>query len=221
MGCAASAPQAAAAPSPAAQPAEGAVKVVTSAGRVDSSQPSDSAPLKAAEGIKPAESLPEYTAKEGALPVVSSDDATRALPQEAVEDVAKEAPSAHASPPPEAPVRLLLAGPFSKFTEAVPCYENLPEGSFVDVPTEEYEARYAADAAVISWRWMRPKPKTQEAALDPGANPVPTALVEYVSEVAREENMKYLWLDWSCAPQYPEDLAATVRHLPFPRFSSF
>lgn len=101
-------------------------------------------------------------------------------------------------------------GPFAGFEEAVPCYENLPAGSFIDVDIADYHARYAADTAVISWRWMRPKPPSAEAAADPLANPVPSALVEYVSHLSERDSMKYLWLDWSCAPQYPKDLAATV-----------
>lgn len=111
------------------------------------------------------------------------------------------------------PVRLLLVDSFAKFTISVPCYENLPPDSYVDVPFENYEEECAKDAAVISWRWMRMKPPSQEAALDPEACPVPVPLVEYVTGKAREDGIKYLWLDWSCAPQYPEDLAATMREI--------
>eukprot|EP00873_Tetraselmis_striata_P022945 jgi/Tetstr1/443209/TSEL_031249.t1 len=129
----------------------------------------------------------------------------------AATDAAKE--STEGGEPPEAPVRLLLVGPFAGFEEAVPCYENLPAGSFIDVDIADYHARYAADTAVISWRWMRPKPPSAEAAADPLANPVPSALVEYVSHLSERDSMKYLWLDWSCAPQYPKDLAATMREI--------
>jgi hypothetical protein len=111
---------------------------------------------------------------------------------------------------PESLVRLLLVSQFAGFTEAVPCYENLPTGSYVDVQIDDYHSKYAHDTAVISWRWSRPKPPSAEAARSPVSNPVPVALVEYVSHLSERDNMKYLWLDWSCAPQYPEDLSATV-----------
>jgi len=103
-----------------------------------------------------------------------------------------------------APVRLLVAQVFGQFTEEVPCYEQLPAGSYVDIPFETYMSQYTQDTAVISYR---------RAPKAPGACPVPPELVEYVSAKALQEGIKYLWLDWSCAPQHPLDMAATMREI--------
>lgn len=43
---------------------------------------------------------------------------------------------------------------------------------------------------------------------------MPPALIPYMAQMAQREGIKYLWLDWSCAPQYPvNDPSATMREI--------
>ena len=118
----------------------------------------------------------------------------------------------------DAPVRLLLVEEFVKFSSGVPFYEVVPKSAFIEVDFEEFLNEYHKNTAVISWRWMAPKPNTEEAALlilNTDKNPVPLGLVKYVDNSAqRNTGIKYVWLDWSCAPQYPgADVEATMREI--------
>lgn len=114
------------------------------------------------------------------------------------------------------PVRLLISQEFVKFTDGVPFYEIVPSNAFIEVSFEDFMGKYYQETAVISWRWKAPKPSNKAAAeaAVKSANPVPKALVLYVKDVvANNPQVKYLWLDWSCAPQYPVDMKATMREI--------
>lgn len=80
-------------------------------------------------------------------------------------EAAPTTPFSSANPTIPNPVRMLLSSYFGNFeATGVPCFELLPEGSYQDFEFSDYEANIHKDTAVISWRWMKPKPPNLETA---------------------------------------------------------
>jgi hypothetical protein len=114
------------------------------------------------------------------------------------------------------PIRFLLVSSLISLSSCkygVPCYEDLPQDSFIDMDFEEYRSRKWASSAVISWRWAKQKPANYEQAQISDSNPVPNSMISYVHGQAVQDGIEYVWLDWSCAPQYPKDPSATMREV--------
>ena len=112
------------------------------------------------------------------------------------------------------PVRLLLASKIESL-HPIPPYELLPLDSFIECPFEDFMETHRHATGVISWRWARPKPLSLKAAsTKEGLELVPLSLVQHCAELSKQDTgLKYLWLDWACVPQYPEDPKRTMAEI--------
>eukprot|EP00873_Tetraselmis_striata_P044856 jgi/Tetstr1/465120/TSEL_009843.t1 len=104
-----------------------------------------------------------------------------------------------------APVRLLLAK-YVRSAAKLHCYEELSDirepargHMFVDVPYDKTTQKMWDATAVVSWRWSASKPQE----LQPGYTPMDSGQMATLHSVMDSQPyVEYVWVDWSCVPQY-------------------
>ncbi|GFR45804.1 hypothetical protein Agub_g7260 [Astrephomene gubernaculifera] len=80
-------------------------------------------------------------------------------------------------------------------------FEEVNKSECFSVPYSEVSGDIWNQTAVLSWRWNKSKP----ASMQPGFTPMsPTQFRELVEVLQRAQaiGMQYVWIDWSCVPQY-------------------
>ena len=87
--------------------------------------------------------------------------------------------------------------------------------AYEEVSFEDFAAVKRHETGVVSWRWARPKPASLEIAqTEEGKELVPLSLVRHCETLAKQDpEMKYIWLDWACVPQYASDPSLTMAEI--------
>eukprot|EP00798_Chlamydomonas_sp_ICE-L_P000426 gene426-1824_t len=82
-------------------------------------------------------------------------------------------------------------------------YENMKDEDFVTFPYGQTTAETWRSTILLSWRWSLGKPDTLECDHSPMSG-LQLKYMKMALLVAREANpdLKYVWIDWSCVPQY-------------------
>ncbi|PNH08377.1 Ankyrin repeat and KH domain-containing protein 1 [Tetrabaena socialis] len=71
----------------------------------------------------------------------------------------------------------------------------------VDVPYQDVTEEQWAQTLVISWRWGTSKPLQPQAFFSPMSEPQFRELRQ-VLQRAKGSGLQFVWIDWSCVPQY-------------------
>mmetsp|Transcript_6318 Transcript_6318/g.16329 ORF Transcript_6318/g.16329 Transcript_6318/m.16329 type:complete len:382 (-) Transcript_6318:801-1946(-) len=102
------------------------------------------------------------------------------------------------------PLRLLHINAVAHRWEHLPVYEVVPSGDYIEVPYCEAGSDYWDQTCMLSWRWAMGKP----SAMSEGATAMSEqqfAELRHKLRAAAEVGLMYVWIDWSCVPQYVGD----------------
>ncbi|PNH06893.1 hypothetical protein TSOC_006701 [Tetrabaena socialis] len=91
----------------------------------------------------------------------------------------------------------VLAWPTIKVYEEV----DLQSHECMDVPYSDVTEEQWAQTLVISWRWNLSKPAQQQPLFSPMSEPQFRELRQGLQR-AKGSGLQYVWIDWSCVPQY-------------------
>jgi len=98
------------------------------------------------------------------------------------------------------PMRFVSAA-YVKSAQSLTCYEEMSSLAehVLDIPYSETTQELWDKSAVVSWRWSKLKPEQ----LQPGFTPLSIEqLTQLQIYLENNKNIQYVWLDWSCVPQY-------------------
>eukprot|EP00873_Tetraselmis_striata_P010534 jgi/Tetstr1/430798/TSEL_020582.t2 len=102
------------------------------------------------------------------------------------------------------PLRLLHINAVAHRWEHLPVYEVVPSVDYIEVPYCEAGSDYWDQTCMLSWRWAMGKP----SAMSEGATAMSEqqfAELRHKLRAAAEVGLMYVWIDWSCVPQYVGD----------------
>lgn len=101
----------------------------------------------------------------------------------------------------EAPMRFLLVDTVLGWRQ-LKVYEDVQvEHECMEKPYKLVNEGDWRAAAVLSWRWAHPKPYPQQPGFSPMSDAQYAELQGLLRHVSRQ-GIKYVWIDWSCVPQY-------------------
>ncbi|PNH08664.1 hypothetical protein TSOC_004755 [Tetrabaena socialis] len=103
------------------------------------------------------------------------------------------------------PMRLLkidavLAWPTIKVYEEVGA-KDATTAECMDVPYGDVTEEQWAQTLIISWRWGASKPVQPQPLFSPMLEPQFRELRQVLQQ-AKDSGLQYVWIDWSCVPQY-------------------
>jgi len=93
----------------------------------------------------------------------------------------------------------VLKASFLRKASYIPCYEELEEWMYLQVPYSEAPQEMWDSTLMVSWRWGEPKPPSFQRAWSPMTNLQFAELQQYLRF---DETVSFVWMDWGCVPQY-------------------
>jgi len=102
------------------------------------------------------------------------------------------------------PLRLLHIHAVAHRWRHLPVYEAVHCGDYIEVPYRETRDELWDSTCMLSWRWAKGKPPAAEDGVSPMSEQQFLELKRKMGAAA-EAGMKYVWIDWSCVPQYVGD----------------
>lgn len=99
------------------------------------------------------------------------------------------------------PMRL-LAIDYVVRASYIASYEEVPSCHYLQMPYSETTQELWNQVAVVSWRWGMAKPDKMTTGFSPMSR---VQLQELQRYLALSDNLQYVWIDWSCVPQYDID----------------
>ncbi|KAG2485469.1 hypothetical protein HYH03_015845 [Edaphochlamys debaryana] len=108
----------------------------------------------------------------------------------------------------QAPMRLLHIEAVLTWT-GLKMYEEVQPDECIELPYKSVTEEQWAQTAVLSWRWGAPKPREQQPGFSPMLAPQLEEL-RLVLQRLQASDLKHIWVDWSCVPQYSADSMVEV-----------
>ncbi|GLC46212.1 hypothetical protein PLESTB_001535900 [Pleodorina starrii] len=118
----------------------------------------------------------------------------------------------HYSMPPtimEAPMRLIKIGALRKWSRLKVYEEIEPETECLQLPYTNIDDDKWKRVATVSWRWASQRPEARLQDFSPMSERQFQELVELL-RIAADAGIEFVWIDWSCVPQYSEDSMVEV-----------
>ncbi|GLC46208.1 hypothetical protein PLESTB_001535300 [Pleodorina starrii] len=109
----------------------------------------------------------------------------------------------------EAPMRLIKIGVLRKWSHLKVYEEIEPETECLQLPYKATDDGLWKRVVTVSWRWASHKPKARLHDFSPMSERQFQELVELL-QIAADAGIEFVWIDWSCVPQYSEDSMVEV-----------
>eukprot|EP00951_Prasinocladus_malaysianus_P004132 scaffold29194_cov48-Prasinocladus_malaysianus.AAC.1 len=103
----------------------------------------------------------------------------------------------HTQPQRRSQIRLLKYKPLLTCQKLL-TFEYLKSAAYITLPYAEVTDEMWDETAVVSWRWHRRRPITLDASFSPMSH---VQLSELKRILAKEEGIKFVWIDFACVPQ--------------------
>ncbi|GIL83735.1 hypothetical protein Vretifemale_12470 [Volvox reticuliferus] len=104
----------------------------------------------------------------------------------------------------QTPMRLLKITPVLSWT-FLKVYEEIdPVTECLQVPYVDTDDEIWKKVVTVSWRWSEQKPAVYQQGFSP-MSPEQFQELSTLLKLAQENSVEYVWIDWSCVPQYAED----------------